>query len=66
VVANAEDADRLSLLMEADAPVADAETEVGRVDTLEPLDVPGATLCEATESRENPRGSIQSMVFSGK
>jgi hypothetical protein len=52
--------------MEADPPVADAETELGRVDTPKPLAVSGASLCEAIESRENPHGSIQSMVFSGK
>ena len=50
----------------SDTSVADAEAELGRVDTLEPLDVPGASLCEARESRENPHRSIQSMVFSGK
>ena len=41
VAANAENVDPITAVVEADAPVAGAEAEVERVDSLELLDVAG-------------------------
>jgi hypothetical protein len=41
-VFDAEDLDRISVIVEADTPVADAETELGRMSAMECLDITGA------------------------
>ncbi len=49
-IANAEDSNRASVLVEANPVVADAEAELGRVDTLELFYVTGSCYCEALNS----------------
>jgi hypothetical protein len=55
-VADAEDFDRIAMIVKADAPIADAQTELGRMNAAESVDVAGAGGGEAVDCGNDAEG----------